>query len=158
MLARLNFNICVPTGYHFLARYLDAIAASERTRCLAQYYSERNMQEYDVLRFKPHVYAASSVYLALVQQVQHSGVGAGAGGDDRGAVAAAAAESSCWPQLLKDESGLLEADLVPCAKVLLRHLREEPETASKRRLNACRKKFGTEKYLFVSAAPLPSVL
>jgi len=143
ILTKLKFNICVPTGFHFLTRFLEGAAASERTRCLAQYYAERNMQEYDVLRFKPHVYAAASVYLALKQQAQHS---TGNRTSDK-----------CWPEVLKEESGLGEADLVSCARLIIKHVKEEPETASKRRLNAVKKKYSGEKFQFVATVPLPSL-
>ena len=142
MLTRLAYNICIPTGYHFLARYLDSISASERTRSLAHYYAERNMQEYDSLKYKPHVFAAACVYLSLKQQVQHVL-----------ADSAAATGESCWSQTLKEESGLCEPDLLCCAKTIIRHVKEEPETASKRRLNAVRK-----KYPLISTLPLPSII
>jgi len=149
ILTRLAFNICIPTGYHFLARYLESITASDRTRCLANYYAERNLQEYDVLKFKPHVYAASSVYLALKQQTQHSRAPGDGDFSDR----------PCWPQVLQEESGLCETDILPCARMMIKHVKEEPETASKRRLNAVKKKYAAEKFQAVSSlsCPLPSL-
>ena len=47
VLTKLEYMITVPTGYHFLIRYLNCIQASERTRNLASYYAERNLQEAD---------------------------------------------------------------------------------------------------------------
>lgn len=147
ILAKLNYNICVPTGYHFLARFLECIAASDRTRHIAHFYAERNMQEYDSLKFIPHVFAASAIYMTLLQQIQHS---PGSTGD-------APPNRSCWTSVLQEESGLAEADLQACTKIMIKHLKEEPETASKRRLNAVRKKYSTEKYNFVASLPLPSI-
>jgi G2/mitotic-specific cyclin-B, other len=158
VLKRLNFEICIPTGYHFLSRYLEVMNASDRTRILANFYAERNMQEYDMLRFKPHVYAASALLLALKQQAQHAPpsnsssspypYSGGSVGDT---------DTAHWPLILQEESGLMATDLLSCARVLIKHLKEEPETASKRRLNAVRKKYSTEKYHSVSSLPLPSI-
>ena len=151
ILAKLAYDICVPTGYHFLSRFLESIHASERTRLLSHYYAERNMQEYDMLKFRPHVFAAAALYLALKQQAQHSAVvvtvdttGSGAGED-------------CWRTVLQEESGLMETDLLVCAHNMVKHINEEPETASKRRLNAVRKKYATEKLQFISSLPVPTI-
>ena len=168
ILTRLNFEICVPTGYHFLSRYFDVINASERTRCLANFYAERNIQEYDMLKFKPHVYAASALFLALKQQAQHalpshafsfslSGGSGGIAGGDVGDHNVGDADAAHWPMALQEESGLTVAALLACAKILIKHVKEEPETASKRRLNAVRKKYTSEAFYFVSSLPLPSV-
>lgn len=45
LLQVLDYQLCVPTGYHFLTRYLNLINASDRLRFLAFYYAERNLQE-----------------------------------------------------------------------------------------------------------------
>ena len=170
ILKRLNFEICVPTGYHFLSRYFEVINASERTRCLANFYAERNIQEYDMLKFKPHVYAASALFLALKQQAQHAipshassssfsyiGGSGGIAGGDVGDRNVGDADAAHWPMALQEESGLTATALLTCTKVLIKHVKEEPETASKRRLNAVRKKYNVEAFQFVSTLPLPSV-
>lgn len=94
MLGELNYEIFVPTGYHFITLYLNSINASERTRMMAQYYAERNLQEPDMLSCKPHVYAAAAVYAALKQQNTQFAQQLGS--------------CSCWPTRLQDESGLKE--------------------------------------------------
>lgn len=151
ILSKLSYDICVPTGYHFLTRFLESVRASERTRLLAQYYAERNMQEYDMLRFRPHVFAAAALYMALKQQAQG---GASGGGADAGRLGEA---SGTWPASLQEESGLMESDLIVCARAMVKHTKEEPETASKRRLNAVRKKYSSEKNLMVADLPVPTV-
>ena len=138
ILMALDYQIFVPTGYHFLARYLNCIAASERLRHLAAYYAERNLQEFDSLYQQPHLFAAAAIYAALYQQR-----------DEKSA--------SCWCFALQQESGLTEADVLPCARQIIRHVREEPETASKRRLVACKKKFTNDKFLAVANLPLPAI-
>ena len=64
ILITLNYNIFVPTGFHFLSRYLNAIDASENLRHIASYYAERNLQEYDSLNHEPHKVAATSLFAA----------------------------------------------------------------------------------------------
>ena len=140
ILKKLNYEICVPTGYHFLARFLDCIKASERTRNLAFYYAERNLQEVDILSIKPHVLACTSIYCALRQQSsQYPSI-----------------KTSSWPKCLEEESGYKESDLTEWAKTIIKHVNEEPETASRRKLIAAKKKYSSEKYSNISGLPLPS--
>lgn len=140
ILTALNYDLVVPTGFHFLIRYLTHIKASEHTKCLAHYYSERNMQEADFLKFKPHVVAASCVYLALKQQAIHS-----------------LSNEQIWHKSLVEETGLLESDLVECASKLIKHVGEEAVTSSKRKLIAAKKKYGQEKFLNVAALEFPVI-
>lgn len=142
MLTKLEYKITVPTGYHFLIRYLNCIQASERTRHLASYYAERNLQESDMLCVQPHKFAAAAVYAALMQQNEslrrlHS--------------------ATVWGQTLQEESGLSEKDLKPCARNIISHVREESETASKRRLVATKKKFSNGKYSGIASLALPRI-
>lgn len=141
ILKKLNYEICVPTGYHFLARFLDCIKASERTRNLAFYYAERNLQEVDILLIKPHVLACTSVYCALLQQSsQYPSI-----------------KTSSWPKCLEEESGYEEGDLLEWAKTIIKHVNEEPETASRRKLIAAKKKYSSERYNNISGLPLPFI-
>jgi cyclin B len=141
ILKELNFQVCVPTGYHFLSRYLNCIQASDRTRLVAYYYAERNMQEADMLLVLPHKFAAAAVYAALKQANWRSGK---------------LRTAPVWNRTLEEESGLKEADLTDPARTIVRHLNEDPETASKRKLNAVRKKYSSEVNAFVSTLPVPS--
>jgi len=137
ILIALDYQIFVPTGYHFLSRYLNCISASDRLRHLASYYAERNLQEFDMLSVKPHRFAAAAIYAALRQEKDPS--------------------SSCWCLALQQESGLTEYEVYPCAQQLIKHVQEEPETASKRRLVACKKKFCSEKFMKVAELSLPDL-
>jgi hypothetical protein len=141
MLNELNYEIFVPTGYHFMTRYLNSIRASDRTRFLAAYYAERNLQEADLLNVRPHFYAAAAVMAALQQQSTHI---------------ASLSSVDCWPARLQEESGLEKSDeLVEFAKKMVKHVSEEPVTTSKRKLIACKKKYSNEKYQAVAVLPLP---
>jgi G2/mitotic-specific cyclin-B, other len=136
----LDYKIGNPTAFHFLIRYLNCIQASERTRHLTYYYAERNLQEGDMLLVRPHKFAAAAVYAALRQQNDTiSGL----------------RKASVWNRLLQEESGLQEEDLKATARTIIKHVHEEPETASKRRLVAAKKKFATDKYCGISNLALP---
>lgn len=139
----LNFEILVPTGYHFLVRYLNCIRASDNTRLLACYYAERNLQENHMLEVKPRVYAAAALYAALRQQnmYYHEDL----------------YDAPVWSKALQEESNLKEADLIPCAKLLMKHVAEEPTTTSKRKLIAAKKKYSLDKNQNVAMLPLPNI-
>lgn len=138
----LNFDLCIPTGYHFFTRYLDCIKPSKSTRYLAQYYCERNLQEITSVEYKPHIFAAAAIYAALKQQTASIKKLAGA---------------SVWSPLLQEETGLIEADLKKCARAIIRCVSQSTLTASKRELVAAKKKFACDKYLNVSTLQLPNI-
>jgi hypothetical protein len=122
---------------------MNAIQASERTRHIASYYAERNLQESDMLLVRPHKFAAAALYAALKQQNEQ--------------YPSALHKAQVWTLVLQEESGLHEHDLKECAKTILKHVGEEPETASKRRLVAAKKKYAADKYNNISGLGLPSV-
>ena len=45
--------------------------------------------------------------------------------------------------------------MVDFAKIMIRHVGEEPVTTSKRKLVACKKKYLYEQYQNIASAPLP---
>ena len=141
ILNALNYEILIPTGYNFLNRYLDSIRASDNIRMLSNYYAERNLQEGHMLEVKPRIFAASSIYAALVQQSQRYNEKL----DNK----------LIWNRILQEESNLTIEDILPCAKLIIQHVREEPITTSKRKLNAAKKKYSLDKYLFVGKLDLP---
>lgn len=142
ILTKLEYRISIPTGYHFLTRYLNSIQASDRTRHLASYYAERNLQESDMLIVLPHKFAAAALYCSLKQQnneIQRL------------------SSAPIWTRVLQEESGLTEYDLIPYARTIMKHVGEESETASKRRLVATKKKYTADKYLGIASLPLPRI-
>jgi cyclin B len=143
ILNKLNYQLVVPTGYHFLIRFLDFIKASERTRNLAYYYAERNLQEYDSLRVKPHIFVCACIYLALMQQKFQYG--------------SALTSGPVWLPSFVSYTGVSERDLFETAKVVIKHVSEEQETASKRKLLAAKKKYSTEKFNRVATLELPPI-
>jgi cyclin B len=145
ILNSLNYEIFVPTGYHFLCRYLNCIRASDNTRCLANYYAERNLQEVHMLEVKPRVFAGAAIYAALIQQ------------KERYSEQLHGRHESCWSKALQEESNLKESDLLSCARLLVKNAKEEPITTSKRKLNAAKKKYSLEKFQSVALLALPRI-
>ena len=138
ILESLNFEVCIPTGYHFVARYLTLINAPDRTRFLTYFYCERNLQEYEMLQYAPYKFVAAAILAALKQQFPEE-----------------SNRSSVWPKVLAEETGFTEADLLPIARSIVVHVGEEPVTASKRLLIAAKKKYDHDRYQSVSRLPLP---
>ena len=141
ILSTLNYQICVPTGYHFMMRYLNFINAPLYLRYLSFYYAERNLQEYDMLNCPPHKFAASALYAALNQCASTQSQGP--------------QRKSVWTVELTELTGLSEADLLFCASNILKHVQEEAVTASKRQLVATKKKYSIDKYFNISLLPVP---
>lgn len=141
ILVELNWEILVPTGYHFLTRYLNCIRCSERTKNVAFYYAERNLQEQELLTLSPRKFAAAAVYAALKQQnTQYFPL----------------RDASAWPKVLREETGLNEAEITPIASTMVRHVSEEPVTTSKRKLVATKKKYQADKYENTASLVLPT--
>lgn len=146
ILSALNYEILVPTGFHFLSRYLNCIKASDNTRLLANYYAERNLQESHVLEVKPRVLAASAVYAALKQQ------------EERYVDFLNSSKETCWNKTLQEESNLKENDLIDCAKLLIKYVGTETETTSKRKLIATKKKYSTDRFHNVALLHEPTII
>lgn len=155
ILTVLNYELCVPTGYHFLMKYLQSMGANEKLKCVTLYFAERNLQEYDMLTYKPHVFAAASLYAALNQQRQSNITALFVNNMDD--LSGTQAMPSVWSEELVAETHLQEGDLIPIAKSIVAHVSEEPITASKRLLVAARKKYNVEKYFHVSSLLLPTI-
>ena len=65
MLETLQFHITVPTAYPFLVRYLSIIRAGSLIKIASNYYTERTLQEHDMLKFPPSLVSCASVFLAF---------------------------------------------------------------------------------------------
>ena len=139
ILNTLDFAISIPTGYHFFCRYLNCIKASDLTRHMASYFAERNLQESDMLCLLPHKFAAAAIYAALKQQ--------------NGTISDLE-NATIWTTALQEESGFTANDLESCAKVIIRHVQEDPQTASKRKLIATKQKYSKDNYSGVAQLEL----
>lgn len=126
MLETLKFRITVPTAYPFLMRYLSVLDANQLVKTASHYYTERTLQEHDMLRFEPSLISCAAVYLAFNNKDFGDGEG--------------------YPAKLSDYSGYSEEDIVECAALIAKKVGEEPVTASRRQLVAVKKKYSTEKF------------
>jgi cyclin B len=139
ILKQLDYQICIPTGFHFMTRYLNFLNASDQLRYLSFYYAERNLQEYDMLNIPPHQFVAASLFAALnfrdkdLSEKTHS----------------------LWTLELTELTGYSEAEVFPYSVTILQHVQEETVTASRRQLIAAKKKYAAEKYNSISSLPVP---
>lgn len=60
----LNFKVTYPTTHGFLVRFIKLAKGGRLCAARANYYSERALQEHEVLQFPPSLRAAAAVYLA----------------------------------------------------------------------------------------------
>jgi G2/mitotic-specific cyclin-B, other len=147
ILHTLDYQLCVPTGFTFLMRYLNLIHASEVIKYLSFYYAERNLQEPDSLNIKPSLLAAGAVYAALVQQSEHH---------SHNIINDETDQPSIWPDILIEECDYDESDVLPIAKIIILHVSEEPVTTSLRRLISTKKKYLNDKFYHVADFSLPT--
>eukprot|EP00574_Skeletonema_japonicum_P005166 CAMPEP_0201714922 /NCGR_PEP_ID=MMETSP0593-20130828/1182_1 /ASSEMBLY_ACC=CAM_ASM_000672 /TAXON_ID=267983 /ORGANISM="Skeletonema japonicum, Strain CCMP2506" /LENGTH=494 /DNA_ID=CAMNT_0048204237 /DNA_START=288 /DNA_END=1772 /DNA_ORIENTATION=- len=142
----LDWKISTPTAYPFLDRFLSLTDATEMTKHAASYYLERTLQEHSFLQFRPSLVCASAVILALNNpdiQVQEEDL-------ER--------ELPGFPTILMEYTGFCEYELTTCMERMVEKVSEEPITASRRQLNAVKKKFESSKYLEVSVnLELPNI-
>ena len=118
MLNALRFEVTVPTAWIFLGRYCKVAMLDTRTKLLAQYYVERCLQEYDMLRFLPSLQASAAVHAAM----RTLGTGT-------------------WTPTMVAYTGFTEADLAePLAEV------ERYVCHHSASLKASRKKFGSKRF------------
>ena len=64
MLKTLNFNILVPTAYHFHKRFSKVASASSRQTNLARFLIEIALLEQRMLKYCPSNVAASALYFS----------------------------------------------------------------------------------------------
>jgi cyclin B len=147
ILETLSFQICIPTGFNFMNRYLSLVNADDITRNLAFFYAERNLQEQHVLAMTPTTLVSAALFAALWQRASTA----------RGPNDAPLTPVSVWPEVLVRETEFSGDSLVTLARALVANVAMEPVTTSQRRLVAARKKYTQEIYLNVAALPLPSI-
>jgi cyclin B len=61
-----DYNVSCPTSFHFLTRFLriGGFSLTSMTAHRASYFSERCLQEHEMLSYRPSLLAAAAVYLA----------------------------------------------------------------------------------------------
>lgn len=139
ILQTLEYQLLVPTGFHFLIRLLNAAKATERIRLLASYSAERSLQEIESLQYSANVYASAAVYVALrTANIEQPHI-------------------QVWNKTLQEESGLTEDEILPCARIMVAHNGELPQSSTRRKLEAARKKYCTKQMQFISNLRFPTL-
>ena len=129
ILNTLKFEMTVPTAQKFLTRFTKVATLNKKTEITAAYICERTLQEQSMLQYLPSEIAATSVSLALL-----------------------AAGQRPWNTTLAAYTGYSLENLAACtadARIMMKQT--ERHDAS---LRAVKKKYRSEKYECVSAAPL----
>ena len=132
ILLELDWKITAPNAHLWIERLCAVSRASSRVKHRAEYYSQRTLQEYALLDFKPSQIAAAAVHLALVAEARENR-------DNR----------ECWPRPCERLTGYTQLELYACAKAISFHVNGGVD--SKRRLVACKKKFGRHDFAEVSS-------
>lgn len=132
MLNILKFNLCVPTPYMFMVRFLKAASADQKMDMLAFYFVELCLVDYAMVKFSPSMLAASAVYTAQCTLK---------------------AKEACWNKTLKHHSGYTEMQLIECVgKMVSLH-----ERAEEGELTVVRRKYSLEKFGSVALLKPPSL-
>jgi len=147
ILTVLNWKISLPTAHPFLDRFLSLTKASPMTRQAATYYLERTLQEHDLLEYRPSMICVSAVILAL----NNPDISVLEEGYERGGLPG-------LPQILMEYTDFDKYELWECLSLVATKICEPAVSASRRNLNAVKKKYEHRKYQSVSTAlALPSV-
>jgi len=136
---KLGFKITVPTAFPFLQRFFTMVKASKLVQHASSYYTERTLQEHDMLKYRPSVICASAVILALnhPQYAMEDGRSLNK-------------KRIFMPPILLEYTQFDEKLLIECARDIAKKVAEEPVTASRRELTSVKKKYDNRKYLDVS--------
>lgn len=144
----LNYQVAVPTGFHFMIYFLNLIEADDITKYLALFYAERNLQEQHFLSVLPSHFTAAAIMAALWKRKSET---------HNFATQPPITAESVWPKLLIDATGYTGENLLPCARNMILNAGQEPVTTSQRRLIAAKKKYSQDKYSNIAALPLPII-
>ena len=120
ILARLNFNITVPSSYRFLERYSKLIKGDDLSFNLGRYLIELASVEYKMLKYQPSLIAAAAIYLS--QKILK--------------------KEFAWTPVLVQQSKYKETEIKPCAKDLCLILKNYEKGS----LHALKRKFSLPKF------------
>ncbi|XP_054551707.1 G2/mitotic-specific cyclin-B3 isoform X2 [Talpa occidentalis] len=126
ILKALNFDINIPTAYHFLRRYARCVHASMQTLTLARFICEMTLQEYDYVQERASRLAAGCLLLALHMR-----------------------KLGKWVPILEYYSGYKTSDL----RLLVRHLNILLTWRCGSRLNTVRTKYSHQVFFEVTKIP-----
>eukprot|EP00250_Pteridium_aquilinum_P003272 c13596_g1_i1 orf=174-1502(+) len=132
MLNILKFNLCVPTPYMFIVRFLKAASSDQKMDMLASYFVELSLVDYAMVKFSPSMLAAAAVYTAQWTLK---------------------AKEACWTKLLRHHSGYMDTELMECARMMV----SLHEKAREGDLTVVSRKYSLEKYGSVALLKPPTL-
>ncbi|KAH7288627.1 hypothetical protein KP509_31G034200 [Ceratopteris richardii] len=132
MLNVLSFDLCVPTPYVFVVRFLKAAESDQKMDMLAFYFVELCLVDYTMVKYSPSLLAAAAVYTAQCTLRPRD---------------------TQWTKLLKHHSGYAESDLMECATRMVR-LHEKAKEGD---LTVVRRKYSLEKFGTVARLEAPTL-
>lgn len=131
MLNILKFNLCVPTPYMFLVRFLKAATSNQKMEMLAFYFVELCLIDYAMVKFSPSMLAAAAVYTAQCTLKA----------------------KDCWTRLLRHHSGYTDTELMECARKMV----GLHERAGEGDLTVVSRKYSSEKFGSVAVLKAPTL-
>ncbi|KAH7435038.1 hypothetical protein KP509_06G046300 [Ceratopteris richardii] len=134
MLNVLRFNLCVPTPYVFLVRFLKAAGSDRQMSLLSFYFVELCLVDYTMIAYVPSLLAAAAVYLA--RNTLKSG------------------DDARWNATLRWHSGYKEAQLIECASLIV----ELHKKAADGNLTVVHRKYAQTKFNSVSLLNPPTIV
>ena len=136
MLEALQFRVSVPTTLNFLQRFCKVTNAATKVKQLANYYSERMLQEHEMLQFSPSMLACAA--LSCARRAVHK---------------------TPWNPTLAQYTGYDEAALKPCVCRMIQLMDPKHIAAAgkKNTLRAVSKKFSSSKCAAVAKMEFPAL-
>ena len=125
ILTALDFNITITSAYRFLERYIYLSKPTDFEKFFAQYLIEGCLVEYQMLKYRPSIMAASALYFA----------------------AKMLRSKDPWSHFMVENTKIKESELRSCARDMIDVLRQIGQNES---LKAVQNKFALPKFGKVS--------
>jgi cyclin B len=144
ILQAINYEMTVPTPYHFLIRIFRRIKASERLKSICNYIAERNLHECGILETSPRIYAAACVLAGLFTLFSNF-------------EEPISSPRELWTDILREESGLTFNEILPCAKQLLIIMNIALQPSTRRKVESALRKYSTSSNHYVATLRYPTI-
>lgn len=129
ILKALNYQISLPTVWHFLLRFLNAAHADKKMVYMSQYILELSLLNIHFIDYLPSELAAAAIMIA--RKAHHR---------------------NPWSPTLRVFAGYVEEEIRPVAHAMLKYLKKVPAD-----LIATKKNFSSERKCRVAEIPLPKL-
>jgi cyclin B len=143
ILHAINYEMTVPTPYHFLIRIFRRIKASDRLKSICYYIAERNLHECDILEISPRIYASACVLAGLYTLYSN--------------FEESVSPKELWTDILHEESGLTLDEILSCSKQLLVIMNIPLQPSTRRKVEAALRKYSMSANHYVAALRYPTI-